>query len=108
MFENAIWLPFVMVIMGVILRTFVPLIIKQLQLGQAGQPFVKWGWKYIIPPLCTIGLNLGATAWVVLTDEAWVGRVILLDPRTAILMGIGEQEAFRWVQKFMFERKALL
>ena len=107
MLENSVWLPFVLVVVGVILRTFVPLIIKRLQAGQAGQPIPGFEKKYLIPPLCTVGLNLLSIGSVVLTDAGWVGRVIVLDPRTAILMGIGEQEVVRWFQKAIFERQAL-
>lgn len=97
--------PYVMVIVGILIWTFVPLIVKNLRLVRAGKPAQPFNKKYIYPPLATATLDLLAFGLQAITDGGFIEEISQLPWRMAILVGIGGQVSLREIQKQLFEKE---
>jgi len=96
--------PFVFVLVGVILRTFVPVIVKALKAVARGESPEPWDWRYVWAPLAVIVLDVLAFGLTAVTESGWIESIAQLDWRPAILVGIGGQDALRELLK-AFERE---
>lgn len=97
--------PFVFVAVGVVLRTFVPLIVKNLELIKDGKEPESFRGKYLLAPLATVALTLIGFAMRIITEIGFIQEIAKLSWQLAILVGIGMHDAIREVQKMVFERK---
>ena len=87
------------VLVGVLLRTFLPLIVKNLKLIQAGKPTEKFELKYLFPPAATVALNVLALGLSAITQAGFLEEIAGMAWYSAVLFGVGGQEVLREIQK---------
>lgn len=93
--------PFVGILIGIILRTFYPLYTARMEAIKAGIEPPGFDKQYLLPPLATVALDIGAFAFASVTQAGYIEQFATMAIIPAIGVGYGLQDLVRETQKLV-------
>ena len=93
--------PFVGILIGIVLRTFYPLYTARMSAIKEGVEPPGFDKQYLLPPLATVALDVGAFAFAAATQPDYLVQFTSLAMIPAIGVGYGLQGFVRETQKLL-------